>query len=251
NKLEIGDEVIEIGEGEVHVTDYSRGHRSHLQPTHQRSVTVAHELVGYDPSIHPATMRFQTETVIGAILHRTIDTIFQNLDRTTEAEAPVVAKGLLALLRNVLFSDVAIAMATPAFAVARTRAIRQFVDEEIAHGRLTVDAVSAKFNVSRATLYRDFKEEGGVERFILSRRLEATLSTLAHGPAERGAVTRAAERYGFSSTSHLSREFRRHFGFSPSEVVGSGAPSLLTPDHGARGSAARPGQALEAFLNNL
>ncbi|MEO1511588.1 MAG: helix-turn-helix transcriptional regulator [Planctomycetota bacterium] len=220
NDGEIGGAPMATRPGEVVIKDFSRGHQARCTPVHARSVAIPHDAVGYDPGRHPPTLRFGADTVVGHVLHHTIDAIIERLDQTTDAEAPKVAGGLLGLVRSLLFSDPAGAADTADFAAARRTAIRAHVDERIATERLTADMLSARFNVSRSTLYRDFKADGGLERFLRQRRLEAALMDLAFNPAERGAVTRVAERLGFATTAHFSRAFREQFGFAPSDVAG-------------------------------
>ena len=205
--------------GEINITDYNRQHRAFCEATHVRSLIVAHKLVGYDPSIHPATMRIGTETALGHVLQQTIGAIFKTLDHMTDDEAPAVAEGLIALLRNVLFNDPLLASTSPEFCAARSDAIRRYIVQQIGADGLSVEAICSRFNISRATLYRDFKPEGGFDRYILERRLEAAFRQLAFGTEARGVVTQAAEHWGFSSTTYFSREFRRKFGFAPSDIL--------------------------------
>jgi len=246
---EIGGMPHRVGPGEVNIIDYSRGHQSRWTPAHARSLNIAHDLVGYDPSRHPPSMRFGTETAVGYVLHQAIDAVMDQLDNTTDAQAPCLANGLIGLLRSVLVNDPEIARSTEDFAKARGRAIRRFIDQRIgqqARGkRLSPDIIAAQFHVSRATLYRDFKKEGGVERYILGRRLEAALDELAMMQADRGAVTCAAERWGFASAAHFSRAFRDRFGFSPSDVGGPIAQGVATSNKGGEG------EQLRSFLKTL
>ena len=181
---------------------------------------IAHDLIGYDPSLHPPAFRFSENTVIGQVLLQTLMSLFSQLDRTTRAEAPVVARALIALLQAILFAEPGGELQSPGFVDARVRTIRAHIDQNLRSGTLGTETICRQFSVSRATLYRDFKDAGGIERYIQERRLDAALSSLANGLADRGAVTRAAEQWGFSSTSHFSREFRRRFGIAPSDLVG-------------------------------
>lgn len=248
---EIEGQPIKIGTGEVNITDYGRPHQSRSNPTHVRSFYVAHDVLGYDPSVHPPTMRFGTDTIVGHILHHSIETVFDSLDRITPAEAPTVANALIGLLRGLLLNGAAVAQTTPSFSKARARAIRAYIDQTICSKRLNAKTICAQFNVSRSTLYRAFEEDGGIERYILGRRLEAALKALAFGPAARGAVTNAVETFGFCTTSYFSREFRRRFGFSPSEVVGTWNTDAALGDVVAASAPAGRRETLEAFLRQL
>lgn len=252
NICEVGGQPGRIGTGEVNLTDYGREHRCfHASPTHVHSMIVAHELVGYDPSIHPATMRFPTDTVIGHVIYRTLMAIHEKLDQTTDAEAPAIANGFIGLMRAVLFNDPQVAQSSLDFGTARTRAIRGYVDENVRTGPISAEAVCQEFGISRATLYRNFKEDGGFDRFVIGRRLEAALKVLTLGAAKRGAVSRTAAQLGFSSTSHFSREFRSRFGFAPSDIMGMGCglnkedPKIGLQTPGAKGDV------FERFIRSL
>ena len=248
---EIAGEQIRIRTGEVNVTDQSRGHRGLAEPSHVRSLVVAHDLVGYNPSRHPPTMRFGSETVVGRVLLQTLLAIHADLDRISNADAPRIASGFIALLRNILFVDPLLVQQTPDYAVARARLIRDHIDMRIGRERLTADLICARFHISRATLYRDFKEEGGIERDMLGRRLEVALMKLATGVATRGAVAQIAERYGFSSVPHFSREFRRRFGFPLSDVGGGRAHVEALDARDGRLGSKSAGDILERFLRSV
>lgn len=249
--VEIDERPAEHFAGAVNVMDFSRPHRSVLKGSRHRSLIVAHDLVGYDPGRHPAAISFSCDGAIGRVLERTINTIFDTLDRTTSAQAETLSNGLVALLRNVLFSDPVTAQSSSDFTAARIRAIRAHVDETVSKQLLTADSISSRFNVSRSTLYRDFKDEGGFERFVVGRKLEAALTELAFAPAERGAVTRVAERLGFTSVAHFSRAFRSRFGFAPSEILGAGVQSQMTSARERTGDVGNHANTLRGFLKNL
>lgn len=100
--------------------------------------------------------------------------------------------------------------------------IRREVDQGIrADGGagLTPEAIGRSVGLSRSRLYALMKPHGGVRRFVQARRLLHVHAALAT-PGEHGSVMALAERFGFSSHAHLSRAFRQHFGYSPSDVRG-------------------------------
>lgn len=93
-------------------------------------------------------------------------------------------------------------------------------------------SLCAAFGASRATIYRDFAADGGVERFIVRRRLDRAFRELASCPPDRGRVRRVAERWGFACPYHFSRAFRRQFDLWPSEVFeaeGAGSVAATAP----------------------
>ncbi len=219
---DLAGEPVSIRPGDINVMDYSREYQGRSTPAELVNLLVSHDLIGYDPSRHPGSMRIPGDSAVGQVLGNTLQNTFRQLDRVTKAEAPCIARGLTALLRSVLIEDAAKAQSSPAFASARSQAIRAYIERHLRDETLGADTICAQFNISRATLYRNLKAEGGLERYVVARRLEAALMSLAFGPAERGAVVRAAEHWRFASTTHFSREFRRRFGFAPSDVVHQG-----------------------------
>lgn len=214
---------VHIRPGDIHVLDFAREYRGRSKPTRLYSLVVSHDVIGYDPGRHPPIIRVPGDTVIGRVLRHTLLGVFTQLDRTTKVEAKAVASGLVALLRNVLLTDSKSLSASPGFVGARSRAIRDHIDHHLHTNTLSPDTICTHFNISRATLYRELKADGGLERYLVNRKLETALMALAFGSEERGSVTRLAQRYGFSSTSHFSREFRRKYGFGPSDVIGQAA----------------------------
>ncbi|MEL6208071.1 MAG: AraC family transcriptional regulator, partial [Pseudomonadota bacterium] len=236
---------------ELHILDFSRAYSAKCAPSQLRSVLISHDAVGYDPSRHPAVMRVSEQNVLGRILLQTFVSVFDELDRTSKNDAPTIASSLIALVSGVIAAAPDREPDFPGFTMARNKAIRAHIERNLASHTLDLETLCSQFHMSRATLYRDFREEGGLERYILGRKLDAALMALAFGPADRGAVTRAASQWHFASVSHFSREFRRRFGFAASDVVGqhNRARSSLSVAGNAE-EAARPPD-LGTFLSQL
>lgn len=100
-------------------------------------------------------------------------------------------------------------------------AIRRFIEEEIASEGIGVNAIVARFGVSRTALYRLFEAEGGVVSYIRERRLLRAMRMLT---ASDGRLRIAAVAYatGFSDERSFSRAFHRRFGLSPRDARGNG-----------------------------
>jgi len=52
-------------------------------------------------------------------------------------------------------------------------------------------------------------------QYVMQRRLELAHQALQHTSAN---MTDISEQYGFSSSSHFSHRFKKHFGYSPSQM---------------------------------
>ncbi|RYG07477.1 MAG: AraC family transcriptional regulator [Caulobacteraceae bacterium] len=97
---------------------------------------------------------------------------------------------------------------------------------------IDIDAVATTAGVSRATLYRAFDGEGGVNRFIQDRRLHHARAALRRRRAQSPTIADVAHDYGFASASHFSRLFRARYGYSPSEVEVPDTPQDISMSTG-------------------
>ncbi|GAA0622673.1 hypothetical protein GCM10009422_18310 [Brevundimonas kwangchunensis] len=99
--------------------------------------------------------------------------------------------------------------------------VARHVDSRIAAGAPAPDslALARAAGVSRATLYRAFDAEGGVVRYIRERRLHHARTALRLRHERSETIASIAERFGFASATHFSRQFRERFGYLPSEVA--------------------------------
>ncbi len=84
-------------------------------------------------------------------------------------------------------------------------------------GQLDLHRMCQTLGVSRASLARAFKADGGVLAYDRRRRLLALHNRLSDASETRG-VAELGYAYGFSEKTHLSRVFRQMFGYAPTEV---------------------------------
>lgn len=137
------------------------------------------------------------------------------------ADAPRLA-GTITDLLAVTLADRGVAPRQQAVALAmRTRA-EQLVAGAIEHPGLDVGWLCRRLGVSRATLYRLFAADGGVQRHIVEARLAAARDALTVSGARIGDL---AHRFGFSDAAHFSRAFRKRYGVSPRDCRALGFAS--------------------------
>ncbi len=109
-------------------------------------------------------------------------------------------------------------------AVSRAEAMRDYIERHLPDPQLGFDALAQAFHASRATIFRDFAEDGGVSHYIRRRRLERAFAGLARSEGHRGLIADVARTWGFASVHTFSRQFRGAFGIRPSDVVACRAP---------------------------
>jgi AraC-like DNA-binding protein len=102
-----------------------------------------------------------------------------------------------------------------AFDEARERIV-QYIDKHLSESDLGAARLQQAFGVSRAQLYRQFAELGGIQHYIRNKRLQAVLRDLCNEPQR--SITEIIERYGFSNERQFQRAFRARFGMTASQV---------------------------------
>ncbi len=109
--------------------------------------------------------------------------------------------------------------------------IRKFIQDNIGLHELDAALVQQRFGLSRATLYRDFVEDGGVGNYIRECRLAAARRLLARPAAKGGRprVSSVAYATGFSDEKTFSRAFKARYSLLPRDVR-AGEVSLPAAD---------------------
>lgn len=109
-------------------------------------------------------------------------------------------------------------------------AIKTYIEQNLTAPMLDAGRLCRRFGLSRATLYRLFKPEGGLGRYILQRRLRRSLGQLASPQHHHWSIIDFALDNRFGNDASFIRAFRRQFGVTPGEVrVQAEAASPLTP----------------------
>jgi AraC-like DNA-binding protein len=139
----------------------------------------------------------------------------RNLPDAKAADAPVLTQALLGLLGSLVTHE------DPNSADANAgvmMALNRYIDDNLGDPELGVARLCTRFHVSRATLFRLFKNHGGVQTYIQRRRLMACFKALSAARNFHRTIYDVAFDFGFTNPSHLSNLFRKNFGMSPREV---------------------------------
>ena len=95
-----------------------------------------------------------------------------------------------------------------------------------------------ELGMSRSSVYRLLKAEGGLERYIQRLRLSESFAQLSD-PSNRKPILEIADELGMVDPSSFSRAFRRQFGISPTdarEAAKAGLVFSVAPAHQGEGN---------------
>ena len=93
-----------------------------------------------------------------------------------------------------------------------------YIRDNLAAPELSVASVARACAVSRATLFRAFDGEGGVQHCIQGMRLDQARRALAERASSGRSIAEVAYAHGFPCPAYFSRAFRARFGYPPSDV---------------------------------
>jgi AraC-like DNA-binding protein len=96
--------------------------------------------------------------------------------------------------------------------------IKRYIETHLETEPLGAEDLCDRFGISRASLYRMFKPEGGLAGYVRDQRLNLAMRRLAEPHGQKTRLLDLAINLRFSSDSTFVRAFRRKFGLTPGEV---------------------------------
>ncbi|NVJ68737.1 MAG: helix-turn-helix domain-containing protein, partial [Alphaproteobacteria bacterium] len=100
-------------------------------------------------------------------------------------------------------------------ALARFKA---FIKENLSDADLSIEMISDRLGMSRATLYRVAEPLGGVRKYIRTQRLKLAHAKLLAGEESARSITNLAFDLGFGTETAFRRAFKEAFGMPPSQM---------------------------------
>jgi AraC-like DNA-binding protein len=102
---------------------------------------------------------------------------------------------------------------------ARLNAIKADIAEHLGDGRLRATAIAMRQGITPRYIHKLFEGEGlTLSRFVCGQRLARVHRMLADPRHDHRTIGSLVYGAGFGDLSTFNREFRRHFGMTPSEV---------------------------------
>lgn len=133
-----------------------------------------------------------------------------------QSQAEPLGRTFLELIGGIL--KVARPSTTPLISAEEALKLRatEEIERRLVERDVSVEALCGVLAVSRARLFAAFRDEGGVQAFVMTRRLDNARTALAE-IYRHETIGTIAHRLGFSDAAHLSRSFRARYGMTPRE----------------------------------
>lgn len=97
--------------------------------------------------------------------------------------------------------------------------IKAYIGQNLSDPELCIDHIAAALRCSKRHLHASFANEPhGINEYIWIARLERCRRSLEASANSYKSVTEVAFSWGFSSSSHFSRTFKRRYGVTPSTL---------------------------------
>ncbi|MBN9462559.1 MAG: helix-turn-helix domain-containing protein [Burkholderiales bacterium] len=152
------------------------------------------------------------------VLSTFLSSLSTQLASLPDTVGTTLSEATLALLASTLQTRRGHAPESSALPEVLRLRVRQYIESHLSEPDLTIDRIARDLRCSKRYLHRVFEnEEATVERYIWRTRLMRCRHALETGAST--SISATAYHWGFNSTAHFCRLFKRQFGVTPSEFV--------------------------------
>ena len=181
------------------------------------------------------------------LLHNQITTLRSIAPDMTTAQAAEVVPHVAGLVSACLNGTVQGSQSTrTGIPLATITLVKKIIESRLGDNRLSPAEVARHAGVSRSRLYEIFEADGGVAKYIKTRRLRAVARQLADPALAHRPIYDVALACGFENAAAFARAFRAQFDQSPREYRES-AKTLRRVDLSRRDTV----ENYEAWLHEL
>ncbi|MEO0343609.1 MAG: helix-turn-helix domain-containing protein [Pseudomonadota bacterium] len=229
--VEVGDSGFTVRPSRLHLIDMSQHYVSLKERSLSRGVCIPHALLGYERGAEPAFTSIDLNTPKGRLLDAAHNELLNTQEDVSNQDTAQIADSFVGLVRQLMLGKKEADGPVDDKDLPLTLLLQDYIAANLYDWDLNVDKLVRVFNVSRATLYRHFEQDGGVARYIRDRRLDRSFFELSLAEPRHGQVAAVARRWHFDNSKSFNRAFRERFKMSPSQCLassaeqGSGAPS--------------------------
>ncbi|MDB9524602.1 AraC family transcriptional regulator [Oscillatoria sp. CS-180] len=226
----LGDDFIAMSPYQVNLFDYRKTLFIDVEDASLISFVIPKDLVRSVSVESFPTQLWHTRSPQGRLLVSTMKELRKIIPETPQENAEVLSHALVGLINGLMSPKPQRTTQEQHYVQSSTlQAMKEFIQNNLHQPELDTQQICTAFHCSRATVYRCFKEESGVEGYIRSQRLKRAFSKLSKAQPgnTKMPIYSIALASGFTDPAHFSRLFKRTFGITPSEVLYSKPDQVL------------------------
>ncbi len=228
-----GSELVEMQHGiirlqphHIYLRDWSFPFESHTSATQLMSVLIPRHLLRSSAILCASNpvLSWPMAEPKGRLLMELWLRVVAEFDEADLGTAEALCRALLGFLDGLIGS----AEVGPEHDHVELRTLEQYLQAQL-RGDVGVEQLCQRFEISRATVFRLFKQHGGVVRYLNRLRLERCYLELRDADPQQTSVNEVASGWGYTEPRSFLRAFRAQFGVAPSEVLGTTTSRAATP----------------------
>lgn len=207
-----------VNSGTLHLVDMSQHYTTSTTQVVANGVLIPYDVVGFDPSRNAHYVSVSRSRPRARLLEAAFDALDAAVAYGDHEEVRDLADAFVGLVQRFLLGceeDTNLQTAGSTLDLA----LRAHINEHLQDPDLGAEDLCDRFGLSRASLYRRFREDGGVEHYITGLRLDRCLAELCAARPIRGNVKIIAHRWGFTDPGNFNRRFRERFDIVPTECL--------------------------------
>ena len=179
-------------------------------------IIMPHAEIDYQAGMFPQGVLFKAASREAQAVKNLFETSITSLPKAKAGDAAEYA----ARAKRVIYPLVHNYKALKAQPKQLEQEILDYIDEHILDPDLSTEHLMQQFDYSRARLYEIVQLPASFDAYVLVRRLDYALRSLAFGPESSDRYGIIASRLGFSSQDEFDQAFESQFGFAPKTVLG-------------------------------
>lgn len=209
-------ELLDVREDAFYLFDYSREYLSIAPHSEVISIMIPHGAAGYDPIRHAPRFVLDRSSPEGEMFVEELERVVRDGDAMTRQDVPDQAERFFAMFAALFHrrSKPEAETETP------SERIKRFIDARVLDKDLSVDQVMAGLQVSRGDIYTALGLSQTFEAYVVKRRLDYALRSLAFGPPDKSRLSKIAEASKYGSLSAFAEAFEAQFNLPPDAVLG-------------------------------
>lgn len=224
-KIEVNGQCHLMAADRIVLHDWSSPYASTTTDCEQISVSIPRHLVSKSDLLHGGehALTWRLDEPAGRLLATALTQIWTSLPTLSRADASPISAGFLGLLNGFIDCRLDRVDYEPGLTPITASAMKSYIHRHLANPELGIEDLMSAFHASPSTIYRLFRDCGGVKTYIRNQRLIACRNELLHLHGKEATAKSIAERHGFLDTGYFHRIFKKEFGMTPGEAIECGS----------------------------